>query len=72
MVRVELFEKFGDVKTIKPVPSQLFNTAEEALNRDIPVLLERVAAEREEMIQQGIPGAEGLLRGQSAENAKES
>ena len=57
-----LFDKFGDDKTIKTVPSNLFRAAEEALNTDIPVLLERVAAEREEMIQQGIPGADGLLR----------
>lgn len=62
----ELFRKFGDVKTIKPVPSSLFRAAEEALNTDIPVLLERVASEREEMIQQGIPGADGLLKGKGS------
>eukprot|EP00435_Cladocopium_sp_Y103_P060139 s305_g21.t3 len=61
-----LFRKFGDVKTIKPVPSNLFRAAEEALNTDIPVLLERVASEREEMIQQGIPGADGLLKGKGS------
>ena len=31
---------------------------QEALNTDIPALLERVSQKREEMIQQGMPGAE--------------
>ena len=41
---------------MRPILGHL-SSQKEALNTDIPVLLERVASEREEMIQQGIPGA---------------
>eukprot|EP00913_Durusdinium_trenchii_P028808 g27013.t1 len=44
LARVALFRNFGDDKTIKPVPSHLFRAAEEALNTDVPVLLERAQA----------------------------
>ncbi|CAJ1402078.1 unnamed protein product [Effrenium voratum] len=65
----ETYLKFGD-EMIQHVPAELIQQAEEALNTDIPALLERVSQKREEMIQQGMPGADSLLRATPGESAE--
>eukprot|EP00931_Biecheleriopsis_adriatica_P115928 TRINITY_DN91663_c0_g1_i1.p1 TRINITY_DN91663_c0_g1~~TRINITY_DN91663_c0_g1_i1.p1 ORF type:complete len:527 (-),score=139.39 TRINITY_DN91663_c0_g1_i1:189-1769(-) len=55
------FQKLGD-KSVQHVPPALIRNAEEALSTDIPALLQRVAAEREEMLRES-PAALESLRG---------
>ncbi|CAE7648923.1 Ehd1 [Symbiodinium microadriaticum] len=62
------FLKMGDTP-VQEVPSPLLRKAEEALSKDIPALLDRVASEREQMIQEGLPMLDLLLDSRPRESA---
>ncbi|CAE7898773.1 Ehd1 [Symbiodinium necroappetens] len=62
------FLKMGDTP-VQEVPSPLLRKAEEALSKDIPALLDRVASEREQMIQEGLPMLDLLLDSRTRESA---